>query len=167
MKRKIVNKPYNSRWIGGLYISLTILITLIYLSIYLFADGTYRTSYFLQIVLNSVMGFVFSLMLIIVISFYTTKYKISDGLLTSWSPFIKIKLKLKDVKKIEKTMLPFHIRVGASFYCGFFYVPNLGWVRSIITNLRDVILITAKDGKYFMISPSNPERFMKMLKFRK
>lgn len=167
MKKEIINKPYKSRWIGGLYISLTILITLIYLSIYLFADGAYRTSYFLQIVVNSVMVFVFSLMLIIVISFYTTKYKISDGILTSWSPFVRIKLKLKDVKKIEKIMFPFHIRVGASFYCGLFYVPNVGWVRSIITNLRDVILITTKDGKYFMITPSNPEKFMKMLKFRK
>jgi hypothetical protein len=43
-------------------------------------------------------------------------------------------------------------------------VPNLGWVGSIITNLRDAILITTKKGKYYMITPSNPEKFMKMLK---
>jgi len=164
MKKEIINKPYKSPWIGGLYISLTILITLIYLIIYLFADGAYGTSYFLQMVVNSLMFFVFSLMLITVISFYTTKYTISDGSLSSWSPFMGIKIKLKDIKKIEKIIFPFHVKIGASFYCGMFYVPNVGWVRSIITNLRDVILINTKDGKYFMITPSNPERFMKMLK---
>jgi len=125
MKRKIVNKPYKSRWIGGLYIFLTILITLIYLIIYLFADGAYGTSYFLQVVLNSVMVFVFSLMLIIVISFYTTKYKISDGLLTSWSPFVKIKLKLKDVKKIEKTIFLFTLGLVQVFIVDFFMFPML------------------------------------------
>jgi len=75
-----------------------------------------------------------------------------------------IKLKLKDIKKVEKIIFPFNIKVGASFYCGIFYVPNLGWIRTIITNLRDTVLITTKDGKYYMITPSKPERFMKTLK---
>jgi hypothetical protein len=163
MKKEIINKPYKSRWIGGMYISFTIFIVLIYLFIYLFAEGLYRTSYFLQIVLNSTMVFVFSFMLIITVSLYTTKYKIKDGVLTSWSPFVLIKLKLKDIKKVEKIMVPLHFKVGTSFYCGFFYAPNLGWIRSIITNLRDAVLITTKDGRYYMITPSNPKRFMKIL----
>jgi len=163
MKKEIINKPYKSRWIGRMYISLTIFIVLIYIIIYLFAEGLYRTSYFLQAVLNSAMVFVFSFMLIITVGLYTTKYKIKNGILTSWSPFMVIKLKLKDVKKVEKIMVPLHFKVGASFYCGIFYVPNLGWIRSIITNLRDAILITTKDGKYYMITPSNPKRFMKLL----
>jgi hypothetical protein len=75
-----------------------------------------------------------------------------------------IKLKLGDIKKVEKTMVPMHFRVGASLYSGYFYVPSLGWVGSIITNLRDAILITTKNGKYYMITPSNPEKFMKLLK---
>lgn len=164
MEKEIVNKPFISHWIGGMYVSLTVLIALAYFIIYLFAEGLYRTSCFFQAVFNGIMIFVFLLILITTIGFYTTKYKIKEGVLTSWSPFMMIKLKLKDIKKIEKTMVPLHFRVGSSLYCGIFYVPNLGWVRSIITNLRDAILITTKDGKYYMITPSKPEKFMKLLK---
>jgi len=164
--REIINKPYKSKWIGGLYIIITILIALLYLTIYLLAEGLYRTSCSFQALINGTMLFVFSLILITTIGFYTTKYRIKDNVLTSWSPFVLIKIKLKDIKNIEKVMFPFNVRVGASFYCGFFYVPNLGWVRSIITNLRDNILITTRNGKHFMITPSRPERFMKMLKRR-
>ncbi len=163
MKRDIVNKPYISHWIGGSYIAITVLIVLVYFIIYLFAE-IYKIPCFLQGIYNGLMIFVFLLLLITTIGFYTTKYKIKNGILYSWSPFMLIKIDLKDIKKVEKTLVPIHLRVGASLYCGVFYVPNLGWVRSIITNLRDAILITTKKGKYYMITPSNPKKFMKMLK---
>jgi hypothetical protein len=163
MKKEIFNKPYKSHWIGGMYISLTTLIALVYIITYLFAELC-QASCFIQAVFNSIMTFVFLMILITTIGFYTTKYKIKDDVLYSWSPFIAIKLKLKDIKNVEKIMVPLHFRVGASLYCGVFYVPNLGWIKSIITNLRDAILITTKDGKYYMITPSNPKRFIKLLK---
>jgi hypothetical protein len=110
------------------------------------------------------MFFVFTLIAIITIGFYFTKYTIKDGVLISYSPFMIIKIRLKDIRKVEKVMVPLHFRVGASFYSGVFYVPNFGWVRSIITNLRDAIIINTKDGKHYMITPSNPKKFMKKLK---
>ena len=75
-----------------------------------------------------------------------------------------IKIKLKDIKSVEKILFPFGFRVGASFYCGIYYIPNLGWTRVIITNMRDTILIRTKDGRKYIISPKNPKRFMKTLK---
>ena len=161
--KKVVNVPYKSRWIGGMYIFITIFIALIY-AVICFSSDIREGSLFKQTVFSSVMIGVFSLLLIILASFYSTKYKIKNGILTSWSPFMAIKIKLKYIRKVEKVMVPFHFRVGASFYSGDFYVPNVGWVRSIITNMRDAILITAKDGKKYMITPSNPKRFMKKLK---
>lgn len=163
MKKDVVNKPYKSHWIGGMYISITVLIALLYLIIYLFVE-LYQAPCFIKSVFNVIMIFVFLLILIITIGFYTTKYKIKDNILYSWSPFMVIKIKLKDIKKVEKIMVPLHFKVGASLYCGVFYVPNLGWIRAIITNLRDAILITTKKGKYYMITPSNPKKFMKLLK---
>jgi len=163
MEKETVNSPYKSHWIGGMYISMTVLIALIYLIVYLFTE-LYQAPCFIKAIFSVVMIFGFLIMLITTTGFYTTKYKIKDGVLYSWSPFVVIKLKLKDIKNIEKIMVPFHIRVGASLYCGVFYVPNLGWVKSIITNLRDAILITTKKGKYYMITPSNPKKFMKLLK---
>ena len=165
MRKQIINKPYKSKWIGGLYIALTIIVALFYLWIYLLAE-LYLLPCSAQVIINGVMLFVLFMLLTLIISFYNIKYKIKDGLLTSWSPFVAIKIKLKDIKNVEKIMFPFNFRVGASFYSGFFYVPNLGWVRLIVTNLRDTVLITTKDGKHFMITPSNPKRFMKMLKRR-
>ena len=161
MKKDIVNKPYKSRWIGGFYAIMTIFIAVLYLIIYLLAINE---AYLSKVILGSIMMLVFLLLLVITIGFFTTKYRIRDGMLYSWSPFVSINIKLKDIKTVEKILVPIYIRIGASFYSGFFYVPSLGWVRSIITNLRDAILITTKNGRYYMITPSNPKKFMKLLK---
>jgi hypothetical protein len=97
-------------------------------------------------------------------SLYRTKYVIQNDVLSSWSPFVKISLKIKDIKKVERTLIPFHVRVGASLYCGMFYIPELGWTKAVITNLSDGLLITDKNNKRYLITPSNPDKFKKILK---
>lgn len=161
MRQDVINRSYKSKWIGGFYALATLFVFLIYVFIYLFAP--YEAS-FPVTMFNFVMTLALFLMLITTLGFFTTKYVIKNGVLHSWSPFVVINLRLKDIKKVEKIMVPLHIRFGASLYSGFFYVPRLGWVRSIITNLKDAILITTKNGKYYMITPSNPKKFMKLLK---
>jgi hypothetical protein len=163
MEKYIVNRPLKSKWIGGMYVSILVFVAFLYLTLYAY-DAMYETSFSVTIFFSAVMAFVLLLILAVTISFYRTRYTIKDGFLYSWSPFMVIKVNIKDIKKVERTMVPMHFRVGASLYSGYFYVPNLGWVGSIITNLRDAILITTKKGKYYMITPSNPERFMKLLK---
>ena len=162
MAKDIINRPIISKWIGGMYLTILIFIAFLYLIVYVYT--MYEASFFAIIFFNFIMVFVLLLILAVMIGFYKTRYTIKDGLLYSWSPFMTIKLKLEDIKKVEKTMVPIHFRVGASLYSGYFYVPSLGWVGSIITNLRDAILITTKKGKYYMITPSTPEKFMKLLK---
>jgi hypothetical protein len=158
MAKEVINKPLVSNWIGGMYISILIFVALLYLIVYL------EATIFLKSVFNAIMILILLIILITTMGFYNTKYRIKDGFLYSWSPFMIIKVNIKDIKKVEKTTVPMHFRVGASLYSGSFYVPNLGWVNSIITNLKDAILITTKKGKYYMITPSNPEKFMKLLK---
>lgn len=164
MTRNAVNIPHKSRWIGGLYLSLTAFIVILYVSIYFYAGLSER--YFFRAGFNIVMFLLFLLMFVTTLSFYSTRYRIENDVLKSMSPFVYIKLNLKDIKSVEKIVFPFNFRVGSSFYSGYFYVPNRGWFRSIITNLRDTVLITAKDGKLYMITPSNPEKFIKLLKRR-
>ena len=161
MQGEIVNKPYKSRWICGFYALTTIFIALLYLVVYLLAINE---AYSFKMVFSLIMILVFLLIMGITIGFFTTRYRIRDGTLYSWSPFVVINLKLKNIKKVEKILVPLYIRFGASLYSGLFYVPSLGWVRCIITNLRDAILITTKDSKYYMITPSNPKKFIKLLK---
>lgn len=163
MAKEVINKPLVSNWIGGMYISILAFLALLYLTVYLFTEVNEATI-FLKSVFNAVMILVLLIILITTMGFYNTKYIIKDGFLYSWSPFMIIKVNIKDIKRVEKTMVPIHFRIGASLYSGSFYVPNLGWVNSIITNLKDAILITTKKDKYYMITPSNPEKFMKLLK---
>ena len=100
----------------------------------------------------------------IVLAYYKTTYVIRDKILYSWSPFMVIRLPLKDIRKVEQTRVPVHMRVGASLYSGFFYIPNVGWTRAIITNLHDGLLIYAKSGRKYLITPSHPDKFAKLLK---
>lgn len=162
MKKDIINRPLKSSWIGGLYTIALIFVATLYLAISLIDSG--QEPLILTASINVTMILALLLMLVTTVGFYTTRYTIRDGILYSWSPFMTIRIRLSDIKSVEKIMVPFHIRVGASLYSGFFYVPDLGWVMSIITNLRDAILITTKNGKYYMITPSNPKTFMRMLK---
>jgi len=159
----MINKPRISKWIGRMYAITTIFILILFITITFWTDIT-SSSINSQIFFFGIMTFITLLMGLTTYSFYRTKYVVEDGVLYSWSPFAVIKLKLKDIKKVERTLVPFHIRVGASFYSGRFYIPSLGWTKAIITNLSDGILITAKDKKRYLITPSNPDRFARLLK---
>jgi len=163
MKKYMINKPRISEWIGGMYVVLTVFSAALFIVIGFWSGIT--SEFFLdQIFFFGTMVFVISLLVVITGGLYKTTYVIQNGVLSSWSLFATIKLKLKDIKKVERTLIPFYFRVGASLYSGIFYIPNVGWTRTIMTNLSDGILITTNDKKHYMITPSNPEKFMKLLK---
>jgi len=162
---KTINKPKISRWIGGSYIILTIFISVLFIAIALGTDVSSHPH--LQIFFFSMTVFIALLLGITTFGLYKTKYVIQNGFLYSWSPFAIIKIKINDIKKVERTTIPFHFRVGASLYSGRFYIPSLGWTKAIITNLSDGMLITTKDKKYYLITPSNPDRFVKLLESNK
>jgi len=162
MAKNVINKPRISKWIGGMYAILMILISILFIVIS-FGTDIRLSPLYSQLFFFGIIIFVLFIMGFTTCSFYKTKYVLQDGILYSWSPFAIIKLKLKDIKKVERTMVPFHIRVGASLYSGRFYIPSLGWTRAIITNLSDGVLITTKDKKHYLITPSDPDRFVKLL----
>jgi hypothetical protein len=159
----MINKPRINKWIGGMYAFVTIFILVLLIGI-TFEVGILSNPVYLQAFFFGIMIFVLLLMGVSAYSFFNTKYIIQDGVLYSWSPFAIIKLELNDIKKVERTIVPFHIRVGASLYCGMFYIPSLGWTKSIITNMSDGVIITTKKNKHFLITPSNPGRFVRSLK---
>lgn len=161
--KNIINKPRISKWIGGGYIIITIFIAILFLFIGYLADIRSSPVNF-KIFIGSIMTFALLLLGSTTLSLYRTKYVIQNNTLNSWSPFAKINLKIKDIKKVERTFIPFHIRVGASLYCGMFYIPEFGWTKAIITNLSDGLLITDKRNKHYLITPSNPDEFKKLLK---
>jgi len=159
---EFVIRPYISRWIGGMYVGVTIFMLALFFGLcgYFYLSPpelTVRIAVLVPLFLASMF------VVWITASFYETKYTIELGVLRARSPFMRMEVRLKDVVKAERVMVPVHFRVGASLYCGWFYVPNVGWVRSIITNLRDAVMITAKDERRYLITPSEPEKFIRKL----
>jgi hypothetical protein len=156
------NNPRISRWIGRSYIFLTVLMAVIFSTIALMTN-LFRVPY-AGIFFTLLMAFVLILLGGITYCFYKTVYVIEEGFLYSWSPFAVINLKLNDIRKIERTRVPLYFRVGADLYSGRFYILGLGWTKVVMTNLTDGVLITDKRGKHYLITPSNPDRFVKLLK---
>jgi hypothetical protein len=155
------NKPRISKWIGRSYLLLTVFIAALYVAIALWTN---IFSYlYAGLFFTVVMVFVLVLIGVTAYSFYKTSYVIKDGFLHSWSPFAVINLKIKDIAKIEQTRIPVSFKgFGATLYSGWFYIPALGWTKVIITNLTDGVLITDKNKKHYLITPSNPSSFVKL-----
>lgn len=99
------------------------------------------------------------------ISLYRTRYVVKNGRLSSKSIFAFINISTKEIARIEQTRIPFMLRgFGASLHSGWFYIPTVGWTRVIMTNLTDGVLIKTKDGKNYLITPSDPRNFVRSLK---
>jgi len=154
--KTIINKPRISKWIGRMYVILSLFILALFSFIALVAD--------MPVLFLSIGVVVFVPLAAIAYCFYRTRYVLSGGYLHSWSPFMTIDLKLSDIRKIERTRVPMHLRAGAGGYCGKFYIAGTGWTRAIISNFVDGVLITDKNGRHYLITPSNPDNFVKLLK---
>ena len=154
--KTIINKPRISKWIGRMYVILSLFILALFSFIALVAD--------MPVLFLSIGVVVFVPLAAIAYCFYRTRYVLSGGHLHSWSPFMTIDLKLSDIRKIERTRVPMHLRAGAGGYCGKFYIAGTGWTRAIISNFVDGVLITDKNGRHYLITPSNPDNFVKLLK---
>ena len=156
------NKPRVSKWILGGYLLLAIMVSGIFITLAL------------VIPFRSSIGFeLFCLLTIVVValvcaapySLYTTRYVINKGKLSSRSIFASIDIDKKDIAKVEQTRIPFMFRgFGAGVQSGGFYIPGIGWTKVIMTNLIDGVLLKTKDNKNYLITPSNPKGFVKLLK---
>ena len=114
-----------------------------------------------------VLAFVEAVMLLILRSLYRTRYILTDEeLVIKTTKLIggDKRIPLKTIKSVEKTLIPFGFRLfGASFHGGYYHIPGLGRAFLAITNLRNGLLIKTQQGNY-IITPKDPERFMKIIK---
>jgi hypothetical protein len=155
------NKPRISKWIVRGYVLITLIMAILYTVLL----SVISNAIMAEIIVSLVMVSVIILLCFIIYSLYKTKYAIKDGKLYSWSPFAVIDIKIKDIKNVEQTRVPFYFKgFGASVYSGRFYIPTVGWTRAIMTNMTDGVLIKTKDGRNYLITPSNPKSFVKLLK---
>ena len=155
-------RPKISKWIGGGYALLTAVLAIMYATIPVLAQISVSSYAF--IILTAAMGLAIILLGTTAIGFYRTVYLIRNGRLHAWSPFATVDFEINDVINVEQTRVPFYFKgFGASLYSGIFFIPGFGWTKVIITNLTDGVLITVKDRKRYLITPSDPDGFIRAI----
>ncbi len=165
-----VNKPEVSRTIVGFYAGMIVFISAILgIVFYFIYTEKPANSLVAMAVLVPVIILVEGLMLWVVASIYRTRYVLTDSeLVLEASSLIggSKRIPLETIQSLQRTLIPFGIKLfGASFHGGYYYIPSLGRAFMVITNYRDGILIKATNGNY-VITPSNPDNFIKTIKLR-
>lgn len=156
----IINKPRVSRFIAGVYVGIVVFITA---CIVFFTYAGFLTPMGIGGLIAAIASiFVEAIMLLILASIHRTKYVLTnDELLIRATRLIggSKRIHLRDVVHIEKTLVPFGIRLfGASFHGGYYQIPGLGRAFMAITNFDNGVLIKTKQGNY-IITPEKPEDF--------
>ena len=158
-----VNKPKVSKTITIVYEILVIFI----MAVAAFFLYTIYTPMGIMGVIASIISVLIGIIiLLILLSFYKTRYILTDSeLIIKTTKLIggKKNIPLKTIKSVEPTIIPFGIRLyGASFHGGYYHIPGLGRVFMCLTNFNDGLLIRTVTGTY-IITPSNPANFKEIL----
>ena len=156
----IINKPEVSKTIVLMYKVLVIFI--IAVTVFFFYAALFTPMGIIGIVALSVSVLAAVIMLLILASLYRTRYILTDQeLIVNTTKLIGggKTIPLKTVKSVEKTMIPFGVKLfGASFHGGYYHIPSLGRTFLCITNFNDGLLINTSHRNY-IITPSSPLNF--------
>ena len=144
------NKPKISAYIASFYFFIAIVLFLLWIQT--------------TLVLVKILLFILLVTLIYhIIWIFNTKYIVDNYVLEIHSLYGIKRVRLSKIKKVEKTEIPIILRfIGSSFFTGYYNVKNLGKCFLAITNFYDSILIS--NDKKFLITPRNPDSFIKLLK---
>lgn len=108
-------------------------------------------------------------MILLLRSLYRTRYILMDEEIVEKTTKLiggSKRISLKNMESVEKTLIPFGIRLfGASFHGGYYQIPNLGRTFLAITNFHDGLLTKTKNENY-IITPKNPVEFKEAIETR-
>lgn len=162
----IVNKPGVSMSIVGTYWGLVVFIAA---SIAFFVYAGFfmpPARPLLGLTTAAVFSLVELVMVLILISVYRTEYVLTDRDLNIRATRLiggSKRIRLEAIRSVERTLIPFGFRLfGASFYGGYYYLPNIGKTFMVITNFSDGVLIRG-EHKNYVITPMNPESFIESI----
>lgn len=121
------------------------------------------------IVASIIVAVVEAILILILRSLYETRYILTDEeLLIKTTKLIggEKRIPLDMVESVEKTFIPFGIRLfGASFHGGYYKIPGLGTAFLAITNFDDGLLIKTKHRNY-IITPRASVDFKEALELK-
>lgn len=95
---------------------------------------------------------------------YNMKYVVENNEITVHGAFNTNVIKIYEITDIKRTPIPFGFRLwGGSFIGGRYYIPGVGKAWVAMTNFKDGVLITTRDGEHYVITPDNPDEFIKQV----
>jgi len=164
----LVNKPEVSRAIAFSYEVLAIFIAAV-AGFFIYA-AFFTPMGTVGIAAAIVSAFIEVMMLLILASLHRTRYVLtSKELVIETTKLVGggKTIPLETVESVEKTMIPFGIKLfGASFHGGHYHIPGLGRAFLSITNFKDGLLIKTNHGSY-VITPTDPLGFKEAIESRK
>jgi len=157
----VVFKSKVSRWIAGLYWAILIFLAAMFIGIPLLAPMTI----FNKIIFVIVFFVVFLIIIFTLFRAYRLSFIISKDRLLIDGLLKKHEITFSEIKKVQKVPIPFGFRLyGASFLGGRYYLPGVGNATVAMSNFDDGVLISTKKGYNFVITPSNPSKFIDDMK---
>jgi len=157
---EVTFKSKMSKWIAGLYWGILIFLIVLFVIIPLIVP--------MPLLEKGV--FVATFVIVSIVIFYalwkgyTMRFVICNGRIEIYGVFWKSILKLSNIEDIKKVPIPFGYRLfGASLLGGIYYLPGVGKASVAMTNFVDGVLITTRQKQNYVITPENPQEFIKIV----
>jgi hypothetical protein len=164
MTKEAVFGSRMSGWIAGLYWGILIFLGAVLIGVPLLAGMTLLEGSIFSVVF----AFIIIIFICILASAYRMSFVIAKDEIIIRGVFRTSRIRKNEIKSVQKTPIPTGFRLfGASFLGGWYYLPGIGTAWVAMTNFSDGVLITTKQGKHFVITPVNPEKFIKLAGGRK
>lgn len=156
----IIFKSRFSKWIAGMYWIVLASQIIILFGIPLTVPMTF--------VVKGLFVFIFTCISIMFVYLiwkgYTMEFIISKKQIIIYGLLRKISIDISNVENIKKIPIPFGFRLfGAQFLGGVYYFPGIGNASVTMNNFDDGVLITTKQKKNYVITPQNPQDFIKII----
>ena len=150
-----------SRWIAGMYWGIIVFLLILMAGIPLVEPLSYPGN----VLFYGVFLVVFAIMAFTLYKAYKMRFAITKDSIIICGVFRKNVIKRSEIHEVKKVPIPYGFRLfGASFLGGWYYLPGIGRAWVAMGNFRDGVLITTKNKRNFVITPKNPESFVKKAK---
>ncbi len=153
--------PRLSKWIAGMYWSILAFLVFMLVVIPLLTEMSSWEKVLFLVVFLAVLG----IFIFIMVKAYRMRFTIGEKQIIVGGIFKENRIKISDIKSIDKVPIPAGIRLfGASFLGGLYYLPGIGKAWVTMGNFQDGVLISTKKDKHYVITPQEPLKFIQTVK---
>ncbi len=153
--------PRLSKWIAGMYWSILAFLIFMLVAVSFLAEMSFwEEVLFLVVFLAVLVMFIF-----IMVKAYRMRLTIEKNQIIVNGVFKENRIKISDIKSIDKVPIPAGIRLfGASFLGGLYYLPGIGKAWVTMGNFQDGVLISTQKDRHYVITPQEPLKFIQTVK---